>query len=94
MIDKIIDVLKSVKDKYLNMDIVSARVVRDIGFSDGVVYLTFRPTQYFCPLAIVLTTEIKKKLLEMDEVSDVNFKIEGYYDPERLQKSLAELTER
>ena len=91
--ESVVNVLKGIIDPEMGIDVYTLRLIKDLQISekDGVIDLVFRPTSSVCPLAFQLTIEIKKGLLALEEVKDVNIQIDNYSNAEALNKLLKQI---
>lgn len=77
MVDKseIVEALKKVNDPELHMDIWNLELVYNIEIQDDIVNIIMTFTSPGCPYGPVLVDDVKRKLLELDNVKEVNVDI-------------------
>jgi len=70
--DKIMEALEQVIDPELGVDIVNLGLVYNVEMNDaGKVFVTMTLTSIGCPLAGVLTEDVRKALWDLNGVDDV-----------------------
>jgi len=77
--EKIIEVLKTVVDPELFIDIYKLGLIYNIDIVDGKVNITMTLTSPMCPFGPQLIEEVKDKVEKLDGVNDVN--IELVFEP-------------
>jgi len=90
---KIINKLKEIIDPELMEDVWSLKLIKDLEVdkNNKSVSLKFRPTAYHCPLGIQIAMNIKKKLLQIEEIDNVNLKVVDFIMAEKANKYLEEM---
>lgn len=79
--EKIINKLKTVIDPEIKQDIYSLKLVYDLEVDEGsnTAKMKFRPTVSHCPIGIQLALSVKKALLEIDELEDVDVTVTDFF---------------
>ncbi|MEN2434002.1 DUF59 domain-containing protein [Weeksellaceae bacterium A-14] len=74
--DRIIEVLKTIYDPEIPVDIYELGLVYDVQISeDGNVKIIMTLTTPNCPVAESLPTEVKEKIGDIDEVKEVDLEL-------------------
>ncbi|EGD50675.1 protein of unknown function DUF59 [Thermoanaerobacter ethanolicus JW 200] len=73
--NRIIDVLMSVVDPEIGIDIINLGLVYEIHKEDNKLYIIMTLTALGCPLADVLSNEVKNEVLSIGDYSEVEVKI-------------------
>lgn len=88
----ILQQLSDVIDPETGVDVVRMRLIEDLVISeDGKVAYTFRPSSYFCPLAVSLSIEILRAVSEVEGVTRQKVAVEDYLQADALMKLLDEV---
>ena len=89
--EEVIEVLKNVVDPHTGTDVYSMGLISDLDIEDSSISLTFTPTSPFCPMGIQLAVQIKKNLVEMENIEEDNIDItvEGHVNAEEINEKLA-----
>ena len=81
--------LSGVIDPETGVDVVRMRLIEDLVISEGgEVAYTFRPSSYFCPLAVSLSMEILRAVSEVEGVTRQKVTVEDYLQADTLMKLL------
>ena len=84
--------LSEVIDPETGIDVVRMHLVEDFKISeDGKVAYTFRPSSYFCPMAVSLSMNILHAVAEVKGVVRQNVTVEDYIQADMLNKLLNEV---
>lgn len=87
--ERILEALESVIDPELGIDIVNLGLIYKIELSEeGHCQVDMTLTTMGCPLADIITDEIHRALVEIEEVKTVDVKLVWYpaWSPERLSR--------
>ncbi len=87
--ERILEALESVIDPELGIDIVNLGLIYKIDLSEeGHCQVDMTLTTMGCPLADIITDEIHRALVEIEEVKTVDVKLVWYpaWSPERLSR--------
>ena len=83
--------LRDVIDPETNVDVVRMRLIEDLVIdSGGKISYTFRPSSWFCPLAVSLAVQIKQAVAEVPGITDQKITIKGYIAAEELTRLINE----
>jgi metal-sulfur cluster biosynthetic enzyme len=64
-------------------------LIHDLSVSpDGSVSLVFRPSSPVCPMAYALGNSIKKKIESIENVNEINIRVENFERAEHLESLL------
>ena len=77
--EKVIEVLKECYDPEIRIDVYNLGLIYNIDINNDVVNIRMTLTSMFCPYGDTLINEIKEKILEVNEVKEVN--VEVVFDP-------------
>ncbi|MGC8564963.1 MAG: metal-sulfur cluster assembly factor [Thermoplasmata archaeon] len=77
--EDVIEVLKSVIDPEIGLDVINLGLVYEIKVNDDIVYIKMTMTTPGCPLASWILADAENKIKQMPEVKDVQ--IELVWDP-------------
>ena len=77
--ESIIEVLKSVNDPEINMDVYSLELIRDVSIENDIAKITMTLTTPMCPYGPALVEEIKTKVQEVEGIKEA--RIEVSFDP-------------
>ena len=77
--DQVIEVLKTVEDPEIFLDIWFLGLVYDIKIEEGKIDIDMTFTSPMCPAGPQLMEEVRNKLLELDTINTVNVNI--VFDP-------------
>ncbi len=89
--EKILEILKSVKDPELKLDVVFLGLVRDIKINEAnKVTLTMTLTSPACPYASEFLNEVKNRVNQIDGVNEVDIKL-SFSPPWEPPKEVREL---
>jgi len=84
--------LSGVIDPETGVDVVRMHLIEDLVISEGgEVAYTFRPSSYFCPLAVSLSMEILRAVSEVEGVTRQKVAVEDYLQADALVKLLDEV---
>ncbi|WP_404462589.1 metal-sulfur cluster assembly factor [Sutcliffiella horikoshii] len=74
--DKVMEILEEVEDPELGVDIVNLGLVYDVEIdASNNVDITMTLTSIGCPLAGEIVEDVKKKLVPVEEINDVDVNI-------------------
>lgn len=73
--NRIIDALMSVVDPEIGIDIINLGLVYEIHKQDDKLYIIMTLTALGCPLADVLSNDVKSEVLSIGDYSEVEVKI-------------------
>lgn len=92
---RVIEALMKVIDPELRQDVIKLQIVRDIKVDEktGKVFLTFRPTTYFCPVGIQLALMVKQALKKVEGVKDIDIEVVDFVWAEQTKEYLKALDE-
>lgn len=79
--------LRAVKDPELGLNIIDIGLVYDVAVDDaGVAHVKMTLTSPGCPAGAEITDDVKKTLLDLDGINDVDLELvwEPYWTPERM----------
>ncbi len=76
--DVVLRKLEEVYDPELKENVLKLQLVRDIKVEGEKVSLKFRPTVENCPVGMQLAIAIKKALLSLEGVEDVDIVVENF----------------
>jgi len=84
------DMLRSVKDPELNLNIIDLGLVYGVEVEEGNVRIEMTLTSPGCPAGPQIMNDIHKTLRAMDGVKDVDIEIvwEPYWTPERIEPKI------
>ncbi|MGC8672098.1 MAG: metal-sulfur cluster assembly factor [Thermoplasmata archaeon] len=77
--EDVIEVLKSVIDPEIGLDVINLGLVYEIKVNDDIVYIKMTMTTPGCPLASWILADAENKIKQLPEVKDVQ--IELVWDP-------------
>jgi len=77
--EDVIEVLKSVIDPEIGLDVINLGLVYEIKINDDIVYIKMTMTTPGCPLASWILADAENKIKQLPEVKDVQ--IELVWDP-------------
>lgn len=90
----IIEQLSQVIDPETGVDVLRMHLVEDLTVGeDGQVSYTFRPSSYFCPLAVSLSLDILRAISGVAGVARQKVAVRGYLQADELEKLLDEFQE-
>ena len=83
-------VLRTVKDPELDLNIVDLGLVYDVEVADGQVAIKMTLTSPGCPAGPMITNDVYRHVRELDGVTDVDVEIvwEPYWTPERIEPKI------
>jgi len=86
MHEKIIEILKTIVDPELSINIYDLGLVYDVRVENNRIEIELGLTSPFCPLAHILPLQVKKRLEESfpDYVVDVRLNLEKPWSPEMM----------
>lgn len=89
LVDQVIEKLQKVEDPELFVDIVNLGLVYGIEIKDRSCQVNLTLTTMGCPLSQYLDKEIKKAILELPEIDQVEVKLVWYpvWTPERMTQA-------
>jgi metal-sulfur cluster biosynthetic enzyme len=77
MIQKIYEIMKEIYDPEIPLDIVNLGLIKNININNGEINIVMTLTSPDCPLANVIITNIRNKLLqELEDVEKVNIHLD------------------
>lgn len=87
---KVIKKLKEVIDPELRENVWDLKLIRDLEVDEKTnnISLKFRPTAYQCPLGIQLSMNIKKKIMEIDEINNIDMEVVDYVMADKANEYL------
>jgi len=77
--EDVIEVLKSVIDPEIGLDVINLGLVYEIKINEDIVYIKMTMTTPGCPLASWILADAENKIKQLPEVKDVQ--IELVWDP-------------
>jgi len=87
----ILERLSKVIDPETGVDVVRMRLIEDLAVDEtGFVSYKFRPSSPLCPIAVPLSLEIQKAVVEVDGVNGQDCEVVGFALAEELNKWLQE----
>ena len=78
--EEIVEVLKTIIDPELYLDIYTLGLIYGIEVKEDIVNITMTFTSVACPAGPYLMEQVKDKILDLDDVEDVN--VEVTFDPQ------------
>jgi len=85
---EIISCLREIVDPHSNVSVYDMGLISDLKVSKDSVSLTFRPTSPFCPLAVQLAANIKRRLEQLEGIKKANVTVIGHRQEVQINKSL------
>jgi metal-sulfur cluster biosynthetic enzyme len=84
--DRLLAELRSVIDPELGINIVDLGLVYDAGMVDGVAHILMTTTTPACPIGSYLSDEIRRTLLGVDQILDVEVAVthDPPWSPDRM----------
>ncbi len=78
---QVIATLKTINDPGLRQDVYSLKLVYDININEGekTVKMKFKPTVHNCPLGIQLALSIKKALLKIENIKNIEIEVVDFH---------------
>lgn len=74
-VEKVMNVLRSIKDPELNRDIVSMDMIKDLTIEDGKVSFTLELTTPACPYNSEIEQEVREKVKAIEGVKELNIRV-------------------
>ncbi|WP_457620593.1 metal-sulfur cluster assembly factor [Methanopyrus sp.] len=75
---EVLEELKKVEDPHTGLDIVSMRLVEEVNTDENSIEVVIRPTNPFCPSALMIVEQVKATLESAFEGVDVDVKLTGH----------------
>ncbi len=90
--EELIEKLESVIDPHTGTDVHTMGLISDLKVKDGNISLTFTPTSPFCPMGVQLAVQIKKALMNIEDIEEDNIDItvQGHINAGEINQHLAE----
>ncbi|WP_088335496.1 MULTISPECIES: metal-sulfur cluster assembly factor [unclassified Methanopyrus] len=76
--EEVLKELKSVKDPHTGLDIVSMKLIEEVNADDENIEVIIRPTNPFCPSALMIVEQVKAALQSAFEGVNVDVKLVGH----------------
>jgi ATP-binding protein involved in chromosome partitioning len=70
-VEKVMNVLRSIKDPELNRDIVSMDMIKDLTIEDGKVSFTLELTTPACPYNSEIEQEVREKVKAIESIDSI-----------------------
>jgi metal-sulfur cluster biosynthetic enzyme len=88
--DAVRQVLRTVKDPELDLNIIDLGLVYDVEVEDGNVHIEMTLTSPGCPAGPMIMNDIYKEVRALDGVKDVDVEIvwEPYWTPEKIEPKI------
>jgi len=86
---QVIQSLREIVDPHSNLNVYDMGLISDLKVSKTTVSLTFRPTSPFCPLVVQLSTNIKRRIEQLEGVKKARVTVIGHCQEARVNKTLA-----
>ncbi|WP_457620464.1 iron-sulfur cluster assembly protein [Methanopyrus sp.] len=76
--EEVLEELKKVKDPHTGLDIVSMRLIEKVNVNEDDIEVVVRPTNPFCPSALMIVEQVKATLESAFDGVNVNVKLTGH----------------
>jgi metal-sulfur cluster biosynthetic enzyme len=76
--EEVLKELEKVKDPHTGLDIVSMRLVEEVNADEENIEVVVRPTNPFCPSALMIVEQVKATLESAFEGVNVDVKLVGH----------------
>jgi metal-sulfur cluster biosynthetic enzyme len=86
---QVINILKEIIDPHTDMSIYDMGLISNISVSSDRVALTFRPTSPFCPLGIHFAMNIKRRLVALEGVKEVDLTVTGHIHEDMINREVS-----
>jgi len=89
--EEVIERLKQVMDPHTQTDVYSMGLISELDVSDDKISLNFTPTSPFCPMGVQLAVQIKKQLLQIEDIDEdkIDITVQGHINAEQINQQLA-----
>lgn len=88
---EVISILREIVDPHANMNVYDMSLIHDLKVGKDSVSMVFRPTSPYCPLAIHLVMNIKRRVKAIKGVKKVDVKIKEHMQEKAINKALSEM---
>jgi metal-sulfur cluster biosynthetic enzyme len=82
--------LKGIVDPHTNASVYDMGLISELKVTKDSVSLVFRPTSPFCPLAMLLATNIKRRLVDIKGVKKVKVTVVGHVQESAVNDTLCD----
>ncbi len=89
--EEVIEKLKGVIDPHMGEDVYSMGMIPKLELSGDKLDIVFTPTTPYCPIGIQLATAIKRALLPIEGLKEINVTVVGHTQEIAINKELAEM---
>lgn len=86
----VVEALKQVIDPELGVNVIELGMIDEIFCINNSVHVAFSPTSRFCPVALNIGLEMKKKLQQLKDVKKVEIVIDNFIDSETVNELIKE----
>jgi metal-sulfur cluster biosynthetic enzyme len=92
LMENIFKALTQVLDPATGLDVIRMQIIENLQINnEGEIKLILHPSSPVCPLAYKVASDIKLAIKRVKGVKDVQMKINGFKDAQRLEAILKEL---